>query len=62
MIKATLEALALGAAVLGAVATGAHARGPLSAQPSAVHGERSAASAPAAAQHASIPGLATARG
>jgi hypothetical protein len=61
MIKSTLVALALGTTLLGAVATGAHARSPLSAQPSAVHAERSDAIAPAAAQHASIPGLATDR-
>ena len=48
MIKSTIVALALGTALFGAVATGAHASGPLTAQPSAVHAERSEASAPAA--------------
>jgi ribulose kinase len=61
MIKFTIVALALGTALFGAVATGAHARSPLSAQPSAVHAERSDAIAPVAAQYASIPGLATDR-
>jgi hypothetical protein len=61
MIKSTLVALALGTALLGAVAPGAHASGPLGAQPSAVPAERSDASAPAAAQHATIRGLATDR-
>jgi hypothetical protein len=56
MIKSTIVALALGTALFGAVATGAHARGPLTAQPSAVHAERSDAIAPAAAQRAEDTG------
>ena len=62
MIKSTIVALALDTALFGAVATGAHASGPLSAQPSAAHAERSDARAPAAAQHASIRGPSLARG
>jgi ribulose kinase len=62
MITSTPVALALGTALFGAVATGTHARGPLSAQPSAVQAERSAASAPTAAPHATIGELATACG
>jgi hypothetical protein len=61
MIKSIIVALALGTPLLGNVATGAHARSPLTAQPSAVHAERSEASAPAAAQRAEHTGRITPR-